>query len=79
MNVNSRRFNILVLKLFGNKNGSMTKLYNALIMLRIVFMHVHCIRLCMLDTYIYNSVSDTIDFLYILIKLICKFHILNDR
>ena len=79
MNVNSRRFNILVLKLFGNKNGSMTKLYNALIMLRIVFMHVHCIRLRMLDTYIYNSVSDTIDFLYILIKLICKFHILNDR
>ena len=74
-------FNILVLKLFGNKNGSRTKLYNALIMLRIVFMHVHCIRLCMLETYIYNSVSYTctIDFLYILIKLINKFNILNDR
>ena len=58
-------FNILELKLFGNKNGSMTKLYNALIMLRIVFMHVHCISLCMLETYIYNSVSHTIDFFYI--------------
>ena len=57
----------------------MTKLYNALIMLRIVFMHVHCIRLCMLEIYIYNSVSHTIDILYILIKLISKFHILNDR
>ena len=72
-------FNILVLKLLSNNNGSMTKLYNALIMLRIVFMHVHCICLCMLKTYIYNSVSHTIDFLYILIKLICKFHMLNDR
>ena len=72
-------FNILVLKLFGNKNGLMTKLYNALIMLRIVFMHVHFIRLCMLETYIYNRVSHTIDYLYILIKLISKFHILNDR
>ena len=49
-------------------------------MLRIVSMHPHCIRLCMLETYIYNSVSHTIDFfLYILIKLISKFHILNDR
>ena len=48
-------------------------------MLRIVFMHVHCIRLCMLETYIYNSVSHTIDFLYILNKLISKFYILNDR
>ena len=59
----------------------MTKLYNALIMLRIVFMHVHYIRLCMLETYIYNSVSHVIDFIYIyiLIKLISKFHILNDR
>ena len=70
---------ILVLKLFGNKNGSMTKLYNALLMLRIVFMNAHCICLCMLETYIYNSVSHTIDFLYSLIKLIGKFHILNDR
>ena len=33
----------------------------------------------MLETYIYNSVSHTIDFLYILTKLISKFHILNDR
>ena len=57
----------------------MTKLFNALIMLRIAFMHVHCIRLCMLETYINKSVSHTIDFLYILIKLISKFHILNDR
>ena len=59
-------FNILVLKLFVNKNGSMTKLYNALIMLGIVFMNAHCIHLCMLETYIYNSVSHTIDFFYIL-------------
>ena len=43
----------------------MTKLYNALIMLRIVFMNAHCIRLCMLETYIYNSVSHTIDFFFI--------------
>ena len=77
MNINW--FNILVLKLFGNKNSWMTKLYNTLIMLIIVFMNAHCIRLCMLETYIYNSVSHTIDFLYILIKLISKFHILNDR
>ena len=47
-------FNILVLKLFSNKNGLMAKLCNALIILRSVFMHVHCIRLCMLETYIYN-------------------------
>ena len=33
----------------------------------------------MLETYIYNSVNYIIDFLYILIKLISKFHILNDR
>ena len=33
----------------------------------------------MLETYIYNSVSHTIVFLYILIKLISKFYILNDR
>ena len=57
----------------------MTKLYNALIMFRIVFMNAHCIRLCMLETYIYNSVSHTIDFLYILIKLISKFYILSAR
>ena len=58
----------------------MTKLYNALIMLRIVFMNAHCIRLCMLETYIYNSVSLTIHlFIYILIKLISKFYILSDR
>ena len=63
----------------GPKNSSMTKLNKALIMLRIVFMNAHCIRLCMLETYIYNSVSHTIDFLYILIKLISKFCILNDR
>ena len=48
-------------------------------MLRIVFMHVHYIRLCLLETYIYNSVSHIIDFLYTLIKFISKFHILNDR
>ena len=57
----------------------MTKLYNTLIMLRIVFMRVHCIRLCMLETNIYNSVSHTIVFLYDLIKLISKFHMLNAR
>ena len=39
--------------------------------LRIVFMHAHCIRLCMLETYIYNSVSHTIDF-YIIIYLYCR-------
>ena len=72
-------FNIFILKLFSNKNGSMTKLYHALIILKIVFMHADCIRLCMLETYIYSSISHTIDFLYILIKLISKFHILNDR
>ena len=53
-------FNILVLKLFSNKNGLMTKLYNALIMLRIVLMHVHCMCLCMLETYNYNSINHTI-------------------
>ena len=57
----------------------MTKLINPLIMLRIVFMNAHCIRLYMLETYIYNSVSHTIDFLYILIKLTSKFFILRDR
>ena len=57
----------------------MTKLYNALIMLRIVFMNAHCIRLGMLETYIYNSVSHTIDFLYILFKFISKLYILSDR
>ena len=64
MNVNISWFNILVLKLFSNKNGLMAKLYNTLIMLKIVFMHVglHCIRLCMLETYSYNNVSHTIDF-----------------
>ena len=42
-------------------------------------MHAHCIRLRMLETYIYNSVSHTIIFLYIIIKVISKFHMLNDR
>ena len=67
MNVNISWFNILVLKLFSNKNGLMAKLCNTcpLIMLKIVFMHVHCIRLCMLETYSYNNVSHTIDFFYI--------------
>ena len=65
MNVNISWFNILVLKLFSNKNGLMAKLYNTLIMLKIVFMYVHCIRLCMLETYSYNNVSHTIEFLYI--------------
>ena len=60
----------------------MTKLYNALIMLRIVFTNAHCIRLCMLETYIYNSVSHTIDFLYILIIYLYIYiylYILGDR
>ena len=57
----------------------MTKLINTLIILRIVFMNAHCIRLCMLETYINNSVSHTIDILYILIKLVSKFYILSDR
>ena len=46
-------------------------------MLKIQFMHVHCIRLCMLETYSYNNVSHTIDFLYILIKLISTYHMLT--
>ena len=62
MNVNISWFNILVLKLFSNKNGWMAKLYNTLIMLKIVFIHVHCIHLCMLETYSYNNVSHTIEF-----------------
>ena len=62
MNVNISWYKILVLKLFSNKNGLMAKLYNTLIMLKIVFMHVHCISLCMLETYSYNNVSHTIDF-----------------
>ena len=49
MSVNISWFNILVLKLFSNKNDLMAKLYNTLIMLKIVCMHVglHCIRLYM--------------------------------
>ena len=75
MNVNISWFKILVLKLFSNKNGLMAKLYTTLIMLKIVFMHVHCIRFCMLETYIYNNVSHTIEFsLYIIIKLISTYH-----
>ena len=62
MNVNISWFKILVLKLFSNKNGLMAKLYTTLIMLKIVVMHVHCIRLCMLETYIYNNVSHIIEF-----------------
>ena len=77
MNVNIRWFNILVLKLFSNKNGLMAKLYNTLIMLKIVLMHVHCIRLCMLETNSYNNVSYTIEFLYILIQLISTYHMLT--
>ena len=61
MNVNISWFNILVLKLFSNKNVLMAKLYNTLIMLKIVFMHAHCIHLCMLETYSYNNVSHTIE------------------
>ena len=62
MSVNISWFNILVLKLFSNKNGLIAKLNNTLIMLKIVFMHVHCIRLCMLEAYSYNNVSHTIDY-----------------
>ena len=71
MNVNISWFNILVLKLFSNKNGWMAKLYNTLIMLKIVFIHVQCIRLCMLETYSYNNVSHTIKF-FIYFKKINK-------
>ena len=72
MNVNITWFNILVLKLFSNKNGLMAKLYNTLIMLKIVFMHVHCICLCMLETYSYKNYSDTINF-FIYFKKINKY------
>ena len=76
MNVNISWFNILVLKLFSNKNGLMAKLYNTLIMLKIVFMHVHCIRLCMLETYSYNNVSITFEFFIYFNKYISY---VNDR
>ena len=62
--VNVSWFNILVLKLFSNKNGLMAKLYNTPIMLKIVCMHVHCIRLCMLETYSYSNFSHTIEFFF---------------
>ena len=38
-------------------------------MLRIVFMHVYCIRLCMLETYSYNNVSHTIEFVIFFNKI----------
>ena len=76
MNVNISWFNILVLKLFSNTNGLMAKLYNTFIMLKTVFIHVHCIRLCMLEKYSYYNVSYTINFLFILIKLISTYRML---
>ena len=79
MNVNISWFNILVLKLFSNKNGLMAKLYNTLIMLKIVFMHVHCIRLCMLETYIYINVSHTIEFFIYFNKINKYISYVNDR
>ena len=68
MNVNISWFNILVLKLFSNKNGLMANLYNTLIMLKIVFMHVHCILLCMLET-LYNITNILSQF-----KITVNFH-----
>ena len=72
---------ILVLKLFSNKNGLMAKLYNTLIMLEIVFMHVHFIRLCMLETYSYtcNNVSHTINFFIYFNKINKYISYVNDR
>ena len=61
------------------KNSLMAKLYNTLIMLKNVFMYVHCIRLCMLETYSYNNVSHTIEF-FISFNKIYKYIIyVNDR
>ena len=79
MNVNISWCNILVFKLFSNKNSLMAKLYNTLIMLKIVFMHVHCIRLCMLEIYIVVIITLAIllNLLYILIKLISTYHMLT--
>ena len=79
MNVNISWFNILVLKLFSNKNGLMAKLNTTLIMLKIVLMHVHCIRLCMLETYIYNKVSHAIDFFIYFNKINKNISYVNDR
>ena len=79
MNVNISWFNILVLKLNSNKNGLMVKLCNTLIMLKIVFMHVHCIRLCMIETYSYNNVSHTIDFFIYFNKINKYISYVNDR
>ena len=79
MNVNISWFNILVLKFFSNKNGLMAKLFTTLIMLKIVFMYVHCIRLCMLETYIYNNVSHTIEFVIYFNKINKYISCVNDR
>ena len=79
MNVNISWFNILVLKLFSNKNGLMAKLYNILIMLKIVFMHVHCILLCILETYSYNNVSHSIEFFIYSNKIYNYISYVNDR
>ena len=79
MIVNISWFNILVLKLFSNKNGLMAKLYNTLIMLKIVFMHVHCILLCMLETYSYNNVGHTFEFFIYFNKINKYISYVNDR
>ena len=80
MNENISLFNILVLKLFSNKNGLMAKLYNTLIMLKIVFMHVRT-----LYTFMYVrdiiiviiTLAILLKFLYILTKLISTYHVLT--
>ena len=63
--VNICWFNIVLLKLFSDKKRPDVEIYNALIMLRIALIHVHYIHLYMLETYIYNSVSHTINLLFI--------------
>ena len=47
MNVNISWYNILVLKLFSNKNGLMAKLYNTLINVE------NCIHECTLYKFMY--------------------------
>ena len=80
MNENISWFNILVLKLFSNKNGLMAKLYNTLIMLKIVFMHIRT-----LYTFMYVrdiiiviiTLAILLKFLYNLTKLISTYHVLT--
>ena len=79
MNVNISWFNILVLKLFSNTNVLMAKLYNTLLILKIVFMHVHCMRVCMLETYSYNKVSHIIEFFIYFNKMNKYISYVNDR